>query len=313
MNARRLVASRREVPVRTFQYFAPESVQEAIEFLQERGSGSRPLAGGTDLVVQMKEGSTKFPLPSSLVSLRRVQELKGVEFSEAEGLRIGAGATMAELAASADLRDRFSAIAEGAAVVGSLQTMNMATVGGNFCNAAPSADTVPPLMVFEADAIITGPSSQRWLPLDRFFFAPGKTALSPYDLLLELRALAPAAGTGSAYLRHTPRKRMDIAVVGVAALLTLGTGGMIEKARIALGAVAPTPIRAPEAEAVLEGKIVSEALFKRAAEAAADAAQPISDVRASADYRRHLVRTLTERCLQEAARRARARFVLWSE
>ena len=299
--------------MRTFQYFAPESVPEAIALLQERGSGSRPLAGGTDLVVQMKDGSTRFPLPTSLVSLSRIQELKGVEFREADGLRIGAGATMADVAASADLRDRFTAIAEGAGVVGSLQTMNMATVGGNFCNAAPSADTVPPLMVFESDAIITGPSSQRWLPLDRFFFAPGKTALSPYDLLLELRALAPAAGTGSAYLRHTPRKRMDIAVVGVAALLTLGTGDMIEKARIALGAVAPTPIRVPQAEAVLEGKMVSEALLKQAAEAAVDAAQPISDVRASADYRRHLVRTLTERCLQEAARRARARFVLWSE
>ncbi len=299
--------------MRTVQYFAPESMQEAIDLLQQQGTGTRPLAGGTDLVVQMKEGSTKFPLPPSLVSLRRIQELRGVEFGEAEGLRIGAGTTMAELAGSATLRDRFPAIVEGAAVVGSLQTMNMATVGGNLCNAAPSADTAPSLLVYEADAIIVGPSGQRWLPLDKFFFAPGKTALSPYELLLELRALAPPSGTGSSYLRHTPRKRMDIAVVGVAALLTLGTGDLIQRARIALGAVAPMPIRAPQAEAILQGNMSTEGLFRRAAEAAAEEAQPISDIRGSADFRRHLVRVMTERCLQEAARRARSRFVLWSD
>ena len=290
--------------MRKFEYLAPHGLQEAIDLLRQRGDGGRPLAGGTDLVPQMKDGGAKFPLPSYVVSLRLVPELKGIEFSESQGLRIGAGVTMAELAESPVIRERFPIIAEGAGLVGSIQTMNMATVGGNLCNAAPSADTAPPLLTCEAQAVIAGPAGRRTLPLEEFFLGPGRTALAADELLVELRMATPPPRTGGIYIRHTPRKQMDIAVVGVGVLLTLVAGDRIQRARIALGAVAPTPVRAKQAEAVLEGKEASEELFARAAEAAAGECKPISDVRGSAEFRRHLVRVMTERCLREAAGRA---------
>ena len=260
--------------------------------------------------MQVKEGG-KIPTPSYLVSLRRVPELRGIDFSQRDGLRIGATVTMTEAVESAPLCERYRALADGAEIVGSIQTMNMATIGGNVCNAAPSADTAPPLLAYEAVAVIAGPRGEREVPIEEFWLGPNQTALQPGELLRELRLPAPAANTGGVYVRQTPRKQMDIAVVGVAVLLTLGpstgsgkAGDRIERARIALGAVAPTPIRARKTEAALEGKAASEALFAQAAETAASEATPIDDIRGSAEFRRHLVRVTTERCLQEAAQRA---------
>ncbi len=296
----------KDCQLRNFEYFAPHTLQEAVALLHELGEHSRPLAGGTDLVVQMKEAATRFPYPSSVVSLTRIAELKRIEFSESAGLRIGAAVTMMEVAESPIIRQRFQALAEGAAVVGSYQTMNMATLGGNLCNAAPSADTAPPLLAFEAQAVIAGPDGRRLLPLDQFFLGPGHTALAPGELLAELHLPAPLPGTGSAYRRHTPRKQMDIAVAGASAVLTLGAEGRIQKARIALGAVAPTPVRARQAESLLEGQPPSAELFQRAGEAAAGEASPISDVRGSAAFRRRLVQVLTARMLEPAAERAKA-------
>ena len=291
--------------MRTFEYHAPTSLNEAISLLQEHGEAARPLAGGTDLVVQMKEKATKFAAPSHIVSLLRVPELSGVSFSESEGLRIGAGATMSQVADSPIIRERYRAIAEGAALVGSIQTMNMATVGGNLCNAAPSADIAPPLLAFEAEAVIVGPSGRRKLVLEEFFLGPGKTALAADELLAEVRVPLPPPGTGSAYDRHTPRKQMDIAVVGDAAALTMA-GERIERARVALGAVAPTPVRAPQAEAALEGQAPSDELFARAADVSAAECSPIADLRGSAEFRRHIVRVMTKRMLREALDRARS-------
>jgi len=289
--------------LRAFEYHAPTTLDEALSLLQQHGASAPALAGGTELVVQMKENATKFVAPSHIISLLRVPELTGIEFSENDGLRIGAGASMMEVAQSGLIRGRYPAIAEGAALVGSYQTMNMATVGGNLCNAAPSADLAPPLLVFDAEAVIVGPSGRRSLPLEEFFFGPGKTALAPDELLAEVRVPVTPAGTGSAYDRHTPRKQMDIAVVGVAAALTL-VGGRIERARLALGAVAPMPMRAGRAEAQLEGETLSDEVLARATDAAVEECSPISDVRGSAEFRRHIVRVMTERMLQEAANRA---------
>ena len=291
--------------MRAFEYHAPTSLNEAISLLQEHGEAARPLAGGTDLVVQMKENATKFAAPAHIVSLLRVPELGGIEFSESEGLRIGAGATMAQVADSPIIRERYRAIAEGAALVGSIQTMNMATVGGNLCNAAPSADIAPPLLAFEAEAVIVGPSGRRKLVLEEFFLGPGKTALAADELLAEVRVPLPPPGSGSAYDRHTPRKQMDIAVVGVAAALTMA-GERIERARVALGAVAPTPVRGPQAEVALESQAPSDELFARGAEVSAAECSPIADVRGSAEFRRHIVRVMTERMLREALDRARS-------
>jgi carbon-monoxide dehydrogenase medium subunit len=289
--------------LRAFEYHAPTTLNEALALLLQHGESARPLAGGTDLVVQMKENATKFAPPSHIVNLLRVPELTGIDFSETEGLRIGSGASMMEVSESPIIRERYAAIAEGAALVGSYQTMNMATVGGNLCNAAPSADIAPPLLAFESEAVIVGPSGRRSLPLDEFFLGPGKTALASGELLAEVRVPAPPACTGSAYARHTPRKQMDIAVVGIATVLTLA-GERIERARVALGAVAPTPVRARQAEAALEGQTTSAAAFARAAEAATDECSPISDVRGSAEFRRHIVRVMAERMLRQTAERA---------
>lgn len=293
---------RKDGLLRAFEYHAPTSLNEAISLLQEHGESARALAGGTDLVVQMKENATKFPAPSHIVSLLRVPELGGMGFSEGEGLRIGAGATMSDVAESPIIRDRYRAIAEGAALVGSVQTMNMATLGGNLCNAAPSADIAPPLLAFEAEAVMVGPSGRRSVPLAEFFVGPGKTILAADELLAEVRVPVPPPGTGSAYDRHTPRKQMDIAVVGVAAVITVA-GEEIERARIALGAVAATPVRARKAEAALERESASDEVLARAAEAAAAECSPISDVRGSAEFRRHIVRVLTERMLRAASQR----------
>ena len=289
--------------MRKFEYFAPQSLSEALAVFKEHGEGGRALAGGTDLVVQVKEG-VKIPHPSYVVSLRRVPEVRGIDFSEGAGLRIGAATTMAEIADSPLIRERYRILADGARIVGSRQTMNMATVGGNVCNAAPSADTAPPLLACEAVAVIAGPDGEREAPLEEFWLEPNRTALHSGELLKELRLPAPPARTGGVYVRHTPRKQMDIAVVGVGVLLTLD-GDRVQRARIALGAVAPTPIRARKAEAVLEGNTASGALFAQAAEIVASEASPISDIRGSAEFRRHLVHVMTERCLREAAARAR--------
>lgn len=289
--------------MRPFDYYAPQTLDEAVALLHQMPD-ARPVAGGTDIVVQMKEARTKFPYPQMIVSLDRIGELKGIDFSEKDGLRIGAATTMADIAASPLVRGRYQALAEGAGVVGSWQTMNMGTIGGNVCNAAPSADTAPPLLVFEAQAVIVGPAGRRTMPLNDFFRGPGLTALGSGELLAELRLPVPPEGTTSAYVRHTPRKQMDIAVVGVGVALTIA-GGNISRARVALGAVAPTPIRTPKAEAALEGQPPSDATFARAAEAAAAASSPIADVRGSAEFRRHLVKVMTVRMLAKAAERAR--------
>jgi carbon-monoxide dehydrogenase medium subunit len=291
--------------LRSFEYHAPQTLDEAVRLLQQAGGTARPVAGGTDIVVQMKERATRFPYPGTIVSLDRVGELKGIDFSASDGLRIGAAATMADVATHPVIRERYPALAEGAGVVGSLQTMNMATVGGNVCNAAPSADTAPPLLVYDAEAVIIGPTGRRTLALCDFFRGPGLTALAADELLAELRLPAPAQHTGAVYARNTPRKQMDIAVVGVAVALTLD-GDRISRARIALGAVAPTPVHAKNAEAALGGRSVTHEAFALAAEAAATQdASPISDIRSSADYRRHIIKVMTARLLPEAVSRAR--------
>lgn len=289
--------------MRTFDFHAPTALDEAISLL--RAEGARPLAGGTDLVIQMKEAATRFAYPTSIVNVLTIPELRGVDFDPGSGLRIGATATMTDIAESPAVRERYAALSEGAAIVGSIQTMNMATIGGNVCNAAPSADTAPPLLAHEAEAVIAGPNGRRTVPIADFFTGPGSTVLAADELLVELQLPTPPPRTGSSYVRHTPRKQMDIAVVGVAAVVTLGERDTIKSARIALGAVGPTPIRATTAESEIAGQHASDETFERAAQAATNESSPISDVRGSAEFRWHVTRVLTERMLRTATERAR--------
>lgn len=289
--------------MRRFEYLAPQSLDEALALLKERGNGVKLLAGGTDLLVQMKEAGLH---PSTVISLHALPELRGIEFSAAAGLRIGAGTDAATIEGHPVVRERYTALAEGAGIIGSVQTRNLATLGGNVCNAAPSADTTPPLVVLDAVAEVLGANGSREAPIEELFAGPGKTTLAPDEIVVAFRLPAHSPRTGSVYQRHTPRKIMDIAVVGVGIRLTLASSGdTIDEARICLGAVAPTVIRAPEAEQALAGQSPSDELFARAAELAQAAARPISDVRGSAEFRRHLVGVMTKRCLAIALERAR--------
>ncbi len=286
--------------MRKFAYEVPQSLQEASQVLRHWGPDARVLAGGTDLLVQIKESGW---VPSCLVSLRRLDALKGIRWGE-EGLWIGARTTMKELLDSSEARP-CTALLEGAGLIGSPQIRSVATIGGNICNAAPSADTAPGLIALGAEAVIAD-GEQRVVPVEDFFTGPGRTVLQTGELLTGVRIPRPPARSGSAYLRHTPRAWMDIAVVGVASYVQLDEAGRCADVRIALGAVAPTPIRAPQAEAILQGESPTSEAIEAAARQAAREARPISDVRGSADYRRHLVYVLTRRTLHMALARAQA-------
>jgi CO/xanthine dehydrogenase FAD-binding subunit len=284
--------------VKRFDYLAPTSLREAVEILRENPEVS-PLAGGTDLLVQIKERNRPV---SAVMSLKRVGELH--EWVHNGMLAIGSAVTAGQIAGDPQVQQGYTALAAGAGLIGSVQIQNMATMGGNLCNASPSADTAPPLLALDAQAVIASAQGERTLPLADFFLGPGKNALQAGELLKAIQIPRPQANSGSFYYRHTPRARMDIAVVGAAAMLTLDEDGRIAAARIALGAVAPTPIRALQAEQALTGEMPSEALFAQAGLDAMKESTPIDDLRASAGYRRHLVNILTQRALRQALRLA---------
>ncbi len=286
--------------MKPFEYFTPDHLDEALDILH-RHPEALALAGGTDLLVQARERHRSIP---ALVSLRRIPELNAVALNGLLGL--GTMQTVGKVAAHPGIRQDYTALAMGAELIGSVQIQNMATVGGNICNASPSADTAPGLLALGAHVVLASARGERNLPLEDFFQGPGKTALQPGELLIRLELPRPPAHSGSFYLRHTPRARMDLAFAGVAAAVQLGETGEICSVRIALGAVAPTPLRAYRAEERLAGCQPDEALIKEAALLASAEAHPIDDLRASADFRRHLVEVLTRRALEGAIANARA-------
>ena len=289
--------------MRRFDLILPRSVDDCLKVLTGRGSDAKLVAGGTDLLPQLKNGLLK---PVTVVDLSGVAALRAVRSANGDGLRLGAAVTARAVELDANIRASYTALAESGALVGSVQVRNLATVGGNLCNAAPSADMAPPLLALDAEAVVVGPKGERRVPLASFFLGVRKTVLAADELLLELVVPAPGPSSGGHYLRHTPRRELDIAVVGVASQLTL-SGDVCRKARIALASVAPTPVRATAAEAVLVGQAVTPQVIERAADLAVEAARPISDQRGSADFRRHLVRVLTRRTLTTALERARDR------
>jgi carbon-monoxide dehydrogenase medium subunit len=280
----------------------PTSVEECLRALADRGPDARVVAGGTDLVPQLKAGMLQ---TGCVVDLSGVKQLRQLARANGSGLRIGAAVTARTLERDAAVKKAYPALSESGALVGSVQVRNLATLGGNLCNAAPSADMAPPLLALDAEAVIAGPNGTRRVPLASFFLGVRRTVLEPGELLVEIVVPDPRPHSGGNYRRHTPRRELDIAVVGVASQLTLAQG-VCTKARIALAAVAPTPVRATAAERLLEGQPVTPELIERAAAAAVEAARPISDQRGSADFRRHLVQVLTRRTLTTALARASA-------
>jgi aerobic carbon-monoxide dehydrogenase medium subunit len=287
--------------VRRFELALPESLDDCLRLLAQRGPETKLLAGGTDLLPQMKNGVV---IPKQVIDLSGVARVKILE-CDAKGLRIGSAVPARQVEQDSRVRDIYTAVAESAALLGSVQVRNLASIGGNICNAAPSADMAPPLVAMEAHAVIAGPKGERRVPLSDFFTGVRQTVVGPDELLVEIFVPAPGPHSGGCYIRHTPRRELDIAVVGVASQVTIANG-VCAKARIALAAVAPTPVRATAAEAALESKPLTPELIEHAADLAGQAAKPISDQRGSADFRRHLVRVLTRRTLTTALARAGA-------
>jgi len=281
-----------------FEFHEPRTMKDACRLMGELGEKARPLAGGTDLLVNMKK---KILAPDHLVSLGRIEPL-GKLRTENNGLRLGAGLTAAEIAESPKVKDRFPALAEGASRLGSPLIRNLATVAGNLASARPAADFPPPLIAYGARVVVRNASGERILPLEDLFQGPGATTLGPEDLLEAVQLDAPEERSGAAYLKLGVRQTLEISIVNVAAYLGL-EDHTIQTARIVLGAVAPIPMRAPSAEKALIGEAPSPALFVKAAEAAAADAKPIDDFRASAAYRRDMIRTLTRRALETALAR----------
>jgi len=285
--------------MKPFDYLTPKNLPEALQMMAHRPK-ALPLAGGTDLLVQMKEAHRPVEV---LVSLKRIPELH--QFVQNGSLTLGAAVTLGQVAADDQIKAEYTALAKGAELIGSVQIRNMATVGGNLCNAAPSADTAPPLLVLGAQAVIVSTQGERTIPLEEFWLGPGHTVLQPGELLKEIIVPQPLPGSGSFYLRQTPRAWMDIAMVGVAAFVTLGADDTIIEARLALGAVAPTPVRAKTAETLLLGQLLTDDVLQAVGTAAAQEAKPIDDLRASAGYRQHLVKVLTQRALRGAVAKAK--------
>lgn len=287
-----------------FEYLEPTTAAEAVSMLGHYQGRAKILAGGTDLIVQMKQGSLK---PEVVIHIGRIEELKGISVDSGGGLRIGASTTMRILEKSPRLEGAYDLLRQGAAQVSCPQIRNVATLGGNSCNGLPSADTVPALIALGAQAIIVSPRGDRKTPMESFHRGPGRTVLEADELLKGFKIPLHPSNTAGSYFKYTPRGTSELSIVGVAALLTLNPeDGTCQLVRIILGACAPIPLRVKEAEAILLGQRFNEALIEKAAQAAAQEARPNPgvSVRASASYRREMVKVWTRYALREAWRKA---------
>jgi carbon-monoxide dehydrogenase medium subunit len=289
--------------MKAIDYAAPKTVAEAAALLADKGDRARVLAGGTDIIVQVRENRRDLDL---LVDVKNVPEVNELNYDPKSGLRLGAAVPCYCIYEHAQIPRVYPALNDSASLVGGIQIQSRASVGGNLCNASPAADTIPALIALEAVCIIAGPEGTRELPVEEFCIAPGKTALSRGEFLVSLHLPPPKPRSGSTYLRFIPRNEMDIAVVGAGVSVTLDESrSRCTAARIALAAVAPTPLYVPEAGAALVDGALTDALIERAATIAKAAAKPIGDMRGEADYRRHLVGVLVKRAVQSAVVRAK--------
>jgi CO/xanthine dehydrogenase FAD-binding subunit len=287
-----------------FDYHEPSSVQDACAMLREFQDQGAVLAGGTDLLVNMKRGKAS---PRHVVTLSHIDELKKIKRDHGS-LSIGACVTVAELKECGEVKSDFSGLSEGAGSLGSPLVRNLATAGGNIVTARPAADLPPTLIAYGACLLLKKENGERTVSLGEFFKGPGQTILERGEILCSIVLNEPPPYSGGAYMKLGLRRSLEISIVNVGSFLALdGPSGPVREARIVLGAVAPTPLRSPSAEAVLTGKSPDDDLFKKAGEAAAEDAKPIDDFRASAEYRREMVKVLTRRALRQAYEEAKLR------
>jgi carbon-monoxide dehydrogenase medium subunit len=289
--------------VNDFDYLAPATIDDALAALAKAGGRARLLAGGTDLIVQLREHLREAEV---VIDVKKITELLELRFDAAGNLHLGAAAPCYRIYGDAKIAAAFPALVDSARIIGGWQIQSRASIGGNLCNASPAADSIPSLIALGAICHIAGSGGRRSLPVAEFCTAPGRNALAVGEMLVSLELPAPLKQSGSAYERFIPRNEMDIAVVGVGSALRLSADGKIADARIALGAVAPKPLYAADASAFLIGKAATSDNFAQAGELAKKIATPISDMRGPADYRTHLVGVLVERTLATAAKRALA-------
>lgn len=287
--------------MRPFEYFEPATLNETVALLGRYNGQANILAGGTDLLVEIKE---QLKQPDYVINIKKLPGLDGLTYDEVEGLRVGALVTVRRIETSPLVQAKYAGLAQAARDLASIQVRCRATVAGNICRASPSADTLPPLIADSAAVKLFGPQGERVIPLEEFFTGPGKTVMARDEVLTEIVVPVPLPHTGKVYLKHGRRKAMELATVGVAVTLTLA-GEVCQEVRIVLGAVAPTPIRARQTETILRGQVVGDSVISAAAQAAQAESRPISDVRSSAEYRREMVRVLTARAVRQAVEAAR--------
>jgi carbon-monoxide dehydrogenase medium subunit len=284
-----------------FEYFAPKTTKDACAFLSEHSGQAHMLAGGTDLLVKMKQRRI---VPQYVINLKTIPNLDYIHYDDEQGLQIGALATIQLIKNSTIIRRKYNTLSQAAAAESTVQIRNRATIGGNLANASPAADTAPVLMALGAKVVITSSGGERTVALDDFFTGPGQTVLQADEIITEVQVPNLSPQSGGVYLKHSLR-RADIAIVGVAVVITLD-GESCQDIKIALGAVAPTPIRARKAEALLRGQTLTEELIERAAQTAAEEARPIDDIRGYAEYRAKVVKDLTKEAIKQAAGQAKS-------
>lgn len=290
--------------MQAFSYVPARSISEAAEILAKEGDQVKLLSGGTDIIVQLREGRRSAKV---VIDVKGIPELNRLSFDPKNGLIIGAAVPCHRIYNNAEIAAAYPGLMDAATLIGGTGIQGRATLGGNVCTASPAGDSIPALIAHEAMCIVASRSVTKEILLEKFFLGPGRTVLQPGELLVAFRMPAPKPGFGAAYLRFIPRNEMDIAVVsaGVSVVLDESKANFVG-ARVALGAIAPTPLFVAEAGAVLAGQRVSDEAIEAAAQAAKAAARPISDMRGSAEQRKHLAYVMTKRALAKASERAKA-------
>lgn len=279
-----------------FDYVRAGSLKEASELASEKGSKAILMAGGTDVILLMK---AKAVPADTVIDIKEISDLDSIVFSEGEGMRIGALAKLFDIQTSDIVRKKMPALADAAHYVASAQIRRKGTMAGNICNASPSADTASILLAMDAKVKVYNNEIERDVPIGDFFKGVKKTCLEKGDIVTEIFVPELKKGEGSAYFKHSVRKAMDLAIVGVAVWIKMD-GDRVDDCRIAMGGVGTTPLRAYSAEKILKGSELTDDLLEKAAETASEECSPISDVRASAEYRKDMIRVYTKRAVKKA-------------
>ena len=280
-----------EVILKEFEYLKPDSIKETISILSQFGEKAQILNGGTDLIVEMRD---KIIQPEYLVDIKAIPQLNKITYDEQEGLEIGATVTLNEISNSKVVQTHYPILVKACKTVGSYQVRNRATLVGNICNASPAADIAPPLLVLEAKVNIIGPTGEKIVPINQFFTGVKKNILKKGEIVTSI-TIPPIKGKWvGVYLKQGRKKEVDLATVGVAVVCIRG------EVRIALGAVAPVPIRAFKTEELLKGKTIDESLLEKAGKSALTEVSPISDVRSSQEYREEIIKVLVRRAILQA-------------